>query len=106
MAKLQNVDNIRQQETVKLRIGDGFNFNFYDVVLALVLNAGAFLVMGEVYAWLRIPFVVYTLLFTLFLIVKPKSNPGRTHYQLMFTALKFDRKPYYSIDKNDFLYDE
>lgn len=101
--QLSNPGNIRKS----LEFGGNHyllkQLKMVDVAIYFIAMWVVYTLSLEVHPLFQMPLLIYTLLFGFWLILQPKSNPGRRNYQLLWTALKFDKGVYFSLDKNSFL---
>lgn len=103
--QLKNLNQIQKRMT----FGGDFqllkHLNLLDICIALCVCFMAISIRDELHEAIQPYFIGYTIILSFWLILQPKSNPGKTHYKLLWTALKFDKNIYFTLDKNTFLDD-
>lgn len=97
--QLRNTNALKK----KRYIHDQIPIVYRDLALFFMVVAFVYITFQEVHEALRWWYVGYSVLLGFFLILQPKSNPGKAHYQLLLSAIKMNRHVHYSLDKNDFL---
>lgn len=77
----------------------------FDLVIALLSLAFASITSSVIYPALTIPYYIFILGSTLFLLAKSLSNPGMRNYKTIYLLITRDNNTYYKIeeDTNDLI---